>query len=126
METLSVFEVLSTSNTLGQLLLASSICDKVMGTPRFQQEKSVDVVVSFNGVEINAEEFTKILDEHLTNVDEYFQDKYSDIEQEVQKRVKEHVEELLETQVNNMLQGFQDLQDKVSSVNAIVKYSWEK
>lgn len=125
MKTLETYEILQTGNTLGALLLSSNVVGDVVKTERFQKDRNVDVSVTFNGVEIDPDSFSEILEEHLKKVERTFKDKYSDIEQEVQRRVKEQVEDLFESQVQTMIRSFQDLQDKVQDVNDIVKYKWE-
>lgn len=75
------------------------ICEEVIKSERWEKDQEIECVVTFNGVKADQQVFEDFMSDWYDGIQKHFESKYSDVEAEIQKRVKEDIERILNTGV---------------------------
>ena len=98
------------------LLNNNNVCQEVTKSERWVKDKEVECVVTFNGVKADQQVFEDLMSDWYDGVQKHFESKYSDVEAEIQKRVKEDIERILNTGVQKSIDDLYDLINKLNDV----------
>ena len=98
------------------LLNNNNVCQEVTKSERWEKDQEIECVVTFNGVKADQQVFEDLMSDWYNGIQKHFESKYSDAEAEIQKRVKEDIERILNTGVQKSIDDLYDLINKLNDV----------
>lgn len=98
------------------LLNNNNVCQEVTKSERWEKDQEIECVVTFNGVKTDQQVFEDLMSGWYDGIQKHFESKYSDVEAEIQKRVKEDIERILNTGVQKSIDDLYDLMNKLNDV----------
>lgn len=98
------------------LLSNDNVSQEVTKSERWVKDQEVECIVTFNGVKADQQVFEDLMSDWYNGIQKHFESKYSDVEAEIQKRVKEDIERILNTGVQKSIDDLYDLINKLNDV----------
>lgn len=113
-------------NSLLTLLFMStdSVVDGVCDTNNWLKDGIIQCKVSFNGVEVPAEEFEKVLDEWVKSIESHFNEKYD--AQNFDNRVEERANQIIKQHADGILESMANLQHVLSESEDLITPYWKR
>lgn len=91
-------------------------------TPEWKENQTLEAKVTVNGVELNFDAVENYFIEIYKGLEQDAKEQYSDVEQEVQRRV----EQRLQSEAAPVIDKLNDIIEVLNSAGDIIKPYWEK